>query len=559
MLPRIVFRTELTVCPECGSPLKVYKTKKRTVKSASDRFIAVHKLMKCSLHRERIFRSDLLDSIIAPGCSYANNVMLESSMKRFIDGRSSSEIASGINNGISESHVRLLSNTALNIFTQIHEESYQKLKSAMKSYVLHLDGTTDSEFEMIIVVRDSISNFTLYAGKCHSESLDNVRNMLLKVKERFGIPEGAVSDMRSGILGALEEVFPGIPVRICLFHFLRDLGRDLMQGMHTDLGIAMNRIGIKSPLKSILRSIPDYSQKTLYEIDQGFCSDRERMEIMAIRGMLEPLLDINGSSGYGFPFSLKHLNFFTACAETGKKLSDLSAKIRGEESMALLDRVTKEIKRITCNGVIARMAGMLSGVNMLFQKIRSAFRVPERGNLSDDIMDDDSIHDQCNLVTGEMEVYLKANIPRHIFKAAKHIISRYHERETMLFAQNPAGTIPRTNNMMECFFRKVTRSVRKRCGNIVTGNILSQSGASLALFQNMSNPEYIRIVFGDQDIPAVFARYRKPFRKPGMTRSKMLELVKTGTEMILAGMLYDTPYTENNMDMAYASKKMNVS
>ena len=53
-------------------------------------------------------------------------------------------------------------------------------------------------------------------------------------------------------------------------HLLRDLGKDLLSDMHTDLGIMINRTGIKSPLKSILRSIPAYNQVTLYDIEQGF-------------------------------------------------------------------------------------------------------------------------------------------------------------------------------------------------------------------------------------------------------------------------------------------------
>ncbi|EQD55247.1 hypothetical protein B2A_05829, partial [mine drainage metagenome] len=59
---------------------------------------------------------------------------------------------------------------------------------------------------------------------------------------------------------------------------------------------------------------------------------------------------------------------------------------------------------------IVETASKLSDVNMLFQKIRSAFNVPEKGNLSDNIEDDVSIHDQCNIVIGEMEVYLNVNI-----------------------------------------------------------------------------------------------------------------------------------------------------
>ena len=49
---------------------------------------------------------------------------------------------------------------------------------------------------------------------------------------------------------------------------------------------------------------------------------------------------------------------------------------------------------------------------------------------------------------------------------------------------------------MERFFRKLRRNVRKRTGNMSTGTVLKRTGESLALFQNMGNPEYVKIVFG---------------------------------------------------------------
>ncbi|EQD63129.1 hypothetical protein B1A_09281, partial [mine drainage metagenome] len=113
---------------------------------------------------------------------------------------------------------------------------------------------------------------------------------------------------------------------------------------------------------------------------------------------------VNGSSGYGFPFSLNHLNFYLSCKEAGKRLSDLSGKISETKSRKLLNSVEYQINRIIKDREIVETASKLSDVNMLFQKIRSAFNVPEKGNLSDNIEDDVSIHDQCNIVIGEMEV-----------------------------------------------------------------------------------------------------------------------------------------------------------
>ena len=543
---KLHFKTGLKRCPECKSKLVICKTYRRTVKSSGyGIFDAVVHTKKCHVHG--LFGPEQLSNIVSPHCTYANDIMVDAGIDRFIKGYSCSEISMQLGNGISERHVRNISNMAGEIIMQIHDENVTKLKDVMNSYVLQIDGTADSEFAMVIVVRDAISGFTLYAEKCHSESFESVKDILVKVKKKFGIPSGAISDMRAGILEALEHVFPGIPVRICLMHFLRDLGKDLLSDMHTDLGIMINKIGIKSPLKSILRSIPAYNQSTLSEIEQGFCTDRKSMEAMSVRKILESIFS-TGSSGYGFPFSLSHLNFYLSCKEAEKKLNNLSSRITGEDSIKLLNTAIKEITRITKNNRIVKTVKKLSGINMLFQKIRNAFNMPDKGNLSDNMEDDDSIQEKCDIVIGEMEIYLHTNIPAHMFTAAKHIITRYHERKAMLFANNPEHTIPRTNNNMEQFFRKLRRNVRKRCGNIATGNILAQSGVSLAIFQNMDNPEYVKIVFGDKDIPSVFAKYRKPFKKPGMTKDKIIKLVDTGTDMMLADSLSDTPYNDKMMD-----------
>ena len=129
-----------------------------------------------------------------------------------------------------------------------------------------------------------------------------MKAVLQGVKERFGDPSGITCDMRSGIISAAQSVFPETPIRICLMHFLRGLGKDLLLDLHTDLGIMINRTGIKSTLKSILNNMPDYDQKTLDDIANGYSSDRYNVEIMSVRRILEKLIGSTGSSGYGFPF-----------------------------------------------------------------------------------------------------------------------------------------------------------------------------------------------------------------------------------------------------------------
>jgi hypothetical protein len=129
-------------------------------------------------------------------------------------------------------------------------------------------------------------------------------------------------------------------------------------------------------------------------------------------------------------------------------------------------------------------------------------------------------------------------------KAIKLVISRYRNREAMLFANNNEHSIPRTNNGMEQFFRKLRRNIRKRCGNIATGNMLANNGVSLAIFQNIENEDYVKAVYGNSDIASVLAKYIKPYRSPGMTHKRIIQLVEKGTDMIINGRINSNPYTD---------------
>ena len=137
----VTFTSPLPSCPECGRRLVVYKTVTKRVKTTNGKFIVLHCIMTCRYHK-KLFKSDALDSIVSPYCTYSNDVMIDAAIKRFVDGMSCSEISRSI--GISESHARNISNMALDIISIIHYESAEKLRESMKSWILQIDGTPDS-------------------------------------------------------------------------------------------------------------------------------------------------------------------------------------------------------------------------------------------------------------------------------------------------------------------------------------------------------------------------------------------------------------------------------
>ncbi|EQD60494.1 hypothetical protein B1B_07766, partial [mine drainage metagenome] len=78
-------------------------------------------------------------------------------------------------------------------------------------------------------------------------------------------------------------------------------------------------------------------------------------------------------------------------------------------SMEYIESILGSLRKITGDSAIVECAGKLSDVNAIFSRLRYAFKVPEKGSLSDNIADDAAINERCNILMEEMEVYLHEN------------------------------------------------------------------------------------------------------------------------------------------------------
>ena len=192
--------------------------------------------------------------------------------------------------------------------------------------------------------------------------------------------------------------------------------------------------------------------------------DREGKEIMCIRRKLENLTGFTGCSGFGFPFSMRYYNFYLACLKSERNLSELARRITSRRSGEHQSSIIELVHKIALNSSIIETGGKLGSVNGMFQWVRKAFHLPEKGNISYEMPytgSDARKHEKCNLIMEQLEVYLHSHMPMNINTAAKTIMERYRKRESMLFANRPDHNIPGTNNEMERFFRKTRSNIIK--------------------------------------------------------------------------------------------------
>jgi len=120
-------------------------------------------------------------------------------------------------------------------------------------YILHIDGTSEGASPHLITAIDEVTNFVLANVKVPSEKTQQVVPFLKDIKKQYGNPLAVTSDMGKALLKAISDVFPDIPNYICHFHFLRDIGKDLLEKEYSIIRNKLKKYGITSQLRYRLR------------------------------------------------------------------------------------------------------------------------------------------------------------------------------------------------------------------------------------------------------------------------------------------------------------------
>lgn len=123
--------------------------------------------------------------------------------------------------------------------------------------------------------------------------------------------------MSKGILAAIEKIFPGVPVFICHYHWLRDIGKDLLQDDDKLLGSILRDFEVKPTLSRFSREfrtlIKDYPILLESLIDLKECFKKPLSEEMIAHLIIEWIQDYkNELHGYGFPLIEQTLHWWIA-------------------------------------------------------------------------------------------------------------------------------------------------------------------------------------------------------------------------------------------------------
>lgn len=526
--PTLTFRPTPTQCPDCQAPLQVYKTQSKTVQTLHlGCFTAQQILFHCGrCSSPAVWRPEELSRLVPSGCIFGYDVMVWVGKALFLRHRRAQEIIEELrcrHVRISSSQVEYLARKFVVYLALAHQQSAPDLKKVMQTqggYILHLDGTCEGGGPMLMSSLDSLSEIVLGNVKVLSEKTEQIIPLLQEIKSRYGVPIAVVHDMGSGILKAVQEVFAGVPDLICHFHFLRDIGQDLLEKDYDAIRQRLRKYGLTDKLLHQARRLKAQIDQqpalveSFYQNVQSHCLPTEKLELFPLLcaySLIQWVLEgKNQGEGYGFPFDRPHVEFAKRLQVLGQRLEQIKGvHLRGqwEDNKPLL-RLSCELKNLTGDEGLQPMLTQIDLKIEVFDRLRRAMRIAEVGGSAG--LNSGSHPIAVGPIQKAVEQFRQQITARSDYDASAHwkaMIQQIDQYKEKLFAdpiavQTPQGKLliqpQRTNNLMERFFRDFRRGARRRTGHNSISRFLQSMIADTPLVRNLQNPAYLKVLLQDR-------------------------------------------------------------
>lgn len=446
---------------------------------------------------------------------------------------------------ISEREVTFLGKKFIFYLAYAHKDKspeFQQLLHLIGGYILHFDATCDGDSPHLFCAMAEIVNLVLGSVKMPSETTEAIVAFLTTIKEQYGSPLAGVSDMLKANLAAFEIVFPGVPHFVCLYHFLRDIGKDLMEYDYSILRNGLKRYATCTRLREISKKAKvtiGTNEATYHKcIKKNGLSGLSTLPYGPIAYVLTEWIRNYESEldGYGFPFDQGYLVQF-------QRMKDVSLFLRGmSDDIGEFSELKSFLKSVVEDPEIQKSVQLLQKKTADFTELRNAMRIalPDgKDGLNDDGDDDNDMPTIEKAVSKFVE---REDIKNSTDLSYQKMYSQIKKYWKKLFADAIIVTLPngeeiriyaqKTNNILERFFRELNRGNRKRNGGKSLGRTLQTMLAETPIVKNLNNPEYVRIILnGKSTLAARFAEVdaeliRKEIKKLGEDEEKLPVEVK---------------------------------
>ena len=461
--------------------------------------------------------SEELARVVPYRCRFGYNVIEYVGRALFLRGCSEQQVQqelSAHNISASLNQVGYLGRKFIAYLALVHKESGNAIREHLArqgGYILHVDATCEGDSPFVMSGLDEISNTVLHNVKIPSENTQDIVPFLQEIVAANGTPLAVISDMSGAIAAAVSEVLPGVAHYICHFHFLRDIGKDLLEASYDTIRRTLRSLKTRAQLRALAKTcrvkieqsseLTDALTQYATEHTNGLPSQTLPGCVLAYTLVLWVLCAPKTATGKGFPFDRPHLLLYERLLSVHNLFLQKTTLHTKSPALERLKSISREIVH---NHALERAASSLHEKIAVFDRLRHAMRIALPGSKTS--LNDDgksasfkTIKKALSEFRADLELNEKAKTSRAYEKMFKQIDASWKklfaDPLTVTTQQGSKIIYPqRTNNILERFFRSLKRTFRRKTGNHSLTRILRAMLADTPLVQNILNPEWMRIV-----------------------------------------------------------------
>ena len=537
-------------CPICGGPWHVQKTVPHHGKTITHGQFEVRETVHVCGARCRHESGSLvtrralsLAGHIIPGRVVGYDVMVFVGLQRFLHHRQREKIRSALFNKhgifLSTGELSNLAKLFLVYMQELHNNRMEQLRNVLANdggWPLHMDATCENGRGTLLVALAGWRNWVLGAWKVPTERADAILPCLREVVGQFGAPCAVIRDLGRGITLAvnnlLTELDLDIIVLACHYHFLKDIGIDLLKSAHGELRALFRRSKIRPKLGTLTRALGRKIGSEIREAREEVKAWQEqphsdyiipqgRAGIATVRTLTQWILDYRSdSSGQEFPFDRPYLDLYDRCMVALRAINAfLFNHPKDKKVLKTLKRLQRILQPVASDVPFHQITRRLRARVKLFDELRDALRLipkpssPQKKSVSNNMLTEHQVATELQNIREELDqlvTSLKNRRPKRgpaqdtrnaIDMILRHIEDHYDYLwgHVISLSDDMGGGIRilgRTNNIREGFFKGMKHDERRRSGRKILTHDFENLPPAAALVYNLNCPDYVSIVCG---------------------------------------------------------------
>lgn len=512
------------MCPECGGPMKIQKTRQRPVLSVqAGTLVAKEVFKRCARDASHpMLGSHALARLVKSRQRYSYDLIVYVGLARYLRNKQRQEIRAELHDErgieLADASVSTLCDRFLRYLEALHLRRAPALRAAMREgYPLHLDATSENGKGGLLVCMNGWRGWVLMAARIPSEHEDHIRPLVAETTALFGEPVAVVRDLGEAGANAVAHLRArGIPDLACHYHFLAAVGKKLFDNPYRQLRNLLRGTHVGKDLRALLRELRHYRRRASH---QGrFGSGWVREDLLAL---ILWVLEGEGKKDLLYPFSLAYLELYQRCQQVSQKVECWLPSPRSQPERRAIAHLRSIINRLQRDDRFHIAVTKLEKAWQVFHELRDVLRLA-----NDELPRAEGRYYQIEFPAWEAQRLKEIEIAVNQYKAELRarvetdgtgttinpspsaVVLKYFDRYGAHLFGHPThrddngvilNVVERTNNVLECFFGRQKQQLRRRVGRAHLGRDLQDQPAQAALAANLHYSEYVRVLCGSLD------------------------------------------------------------